>query len=59
LATTADVAAALASRETAFAGETAQAHGLTLWRVPIGPPCGPERQNRQSEQIAEQDRRQQ
>ena len=58
-ATTADVAAALASRETAFAGETAPAHGLTLWRVPIGAPRGAERQNRQSEQIAEQDRRQQ
>lgn len=36
-ATAADLAAALASAETAFAGETAPAHGLTLWKVPMGP----------------------
>jgi tRNA pseudouridine38-40 synthase len=36
-ATIEDVATALRSRRPAFAGETAPAHGLTLWRVPMGP----------------------
>ena len=34
-ATAADVAAALESNRPAFAGDTAPAHGLVLWRVPM------------------------
>ncbi len=34
-ATAADVAAALESKRPAFAGDTAPAHGLVLWRVPM------------------------
>jgi tRNA pseudouridine38-40 synthase len=33
----ADLRQALAARESAFAGETAPAKGLVLWRVPMGP----------------------
>jgi tRNA pseudouridine38-40 synthase len=33
-----DVRRALESDKPAFSGETAPAHGLTLWRVPMGPP---------------------
>lgn len=33
-----DVAAALQAQGPAFHGETAPAQGLTLWRVPMGPP---------------------
>ena len=33
----ADVAQALAGRRPAFNGDTAPAHGLILWRVPMGP----------------------
>ena len=36
-ATADDIAAALRSRMPAFAGQTAPAHGLCLWRVAIGP----------------------
>lgn len=36
-ATSEELAAALRSREPAFAGQTAPAHGLCLWRVAIGP----------------------
>jgi tRNA pseudouridine38-40 synthase len=35
-ATAGDVAAALRSRQPAFAGDTAPAHGLCLWRVAMG-----------------------
>jgi len=38
LANAADVTVALAARRPAFGGEAAPAHGLTLWRVPMGPP---------------------
>ncbi len=38
LASTADVSRQLASKAPAFAGETAPAHGLVLWKVPMGPP---------------------
>jgi len=36
-ATASEVAAALASGGSAFAGQTTPAHGLMLWRVPMGP----------------------
>ncbi len=42
----ADVAKALAGRSPAFAGETAPAHGLCLWRVTLGRQKTLARQNR-------------
>jgi tRNA pseudouridine38-40 synthase len=52
-ATRAELAAALAQREPAFRGDTAPAHGLVLWRVPMGPPRASQRQkdNRQTRQL--------
>lgn len=44
-ATAGDVAAALEVKGPAFAGETAPAHGLTLWKVPMGRPREQARQN--------------
>ena len=56
---TADAAqliAALDARRPAFRGESAPAHGLTLWRVPMGPPRmrSPAKQETDNE-IEEQD----
>jgi tRNA pseudouridine38-40 synthase len=48
----ADVAAALAGRQPAFRGGTAPAHGLVLWRVPMGPP----RRQATKEKTGKQDR---
>jgi tRNA U38,U39,U40 pseudouridine synthase TruA len=48
-ASAADVTAALGQTEPAFNGEAAAPRGLTLWRVPMGPPHERHRRGVQSE----------
>jgi tRNA pseudouridine38-40 synthase len=55
-ATARDVAAALEARAPAFAGETAPAHGLTLWRVSLGRSPEQARHNKADRTGSRQDR---